>query len=67
MIKFFSLNVNGLRDVNKRMSFLQWLSHLSLDFVCLQEAHAVSHAECSSWFSPFGYQVVASLGSSHSC
>ena len=66
MATFVSLNVNGLRDSNKRLSFLQWLSHSAADFVCLQEVHAVSCAECQRWFSPFGYLVVSSPGSSRS-
>ena len=66
MATFVSLNVNGLRDPNKRLSFLQWLSHSATDFVCLQEVHAVSCAECQRWFSSFGYLVVSSPGSSRS-
>lgn len=55
MATFVSLNANGLRDSNKRLSFLQWLSHSAADFVCLQEVHAVSL---------FGYLMVSSPGSS---
>ena len=67
MASFITLNVNGLRDPNKRMSFLQWLSNLSVDFVCLQETHILSCAECESWFSSYGFMTVASPGSVHSC
>ena len=67
MARFLSLNVNGLRDVNKRMSLLQWLSQLNLDFVCFQETHVVSHSECLSWFSSYGFLTVVSPGSPHSC
>ena len=67
MARFSSLDVNGLRDVNKPMSLLQWLSHLNLDFVCLQETHVVSHSECLSWFSSYGFLTVASPGLVHSC
>ena len=66
MASFLSLNVNGLRDANKRAGLLQWLSHLSLDFVCLQEAHVLSPEECNSWFSSFGFLSLASPGSVHS-
>ena len=62
-----TINVNGLRDSNKRMSFLQWLGHLSVDFVCLQELHVSSCVECDLWFSSSGFSVVASPGSVHSC
>ena len=67
MASFLTLNVNGLRDTNKRLALLQWLSHLSLDFVCLQETHVLSPAECNTWFSSFGYLSLASPGASHSC
>ena len=67
MAIFVSLNVNGLRDSNKRLSLLQWLSHIGADFVCLQEVHAVSCAESQHWFSPFGFLVISSPGSTHSC
>ena len=67
MATFISVNVNGIRDANKRLSFLQWLSHLSADFVCLQECHVTSCAESSAWFAPYDFQAVSSPGSSHSC
>ena len=66
MFTLVTLNVNGLRDPNKRMSLLQWLSHLSLDVVCLQETHATSCGECVSWFSSYGFLVLSSPGSVHS-
>ena len=67
MASFLTLNVNGLRDANKRMALLQWLSHLSLDFACLQETHVTSVAECISWFSSYGFLSAVSPGSAHSC
>lgn len=66
MAHFFTLNVNGLRDQNKRLLFLQW-SHLSADFVCLEETHMSSESECSSWFSSSKFLSLASPGSVHSC
>lgn len=62
-----TLNANGLRDDNKRMGFLQWLSHLSIDFVCLQETHVLSADEANMWFSSYGWSSVVSPGSRHSC
>lgn len=67
MASFLTINVNGLRDLNKRLSFLQWLSHLAVDFVCLQETHVSSCSECDAWFSSYGFLTVASPGSAHSC
>ena len=49
------------------MSFLQWLSHLSADIVCLQETHVSSCAEADSWFSSYGFLALSSPGSVHSC
>lgn len=49
------------------MAFLQWLSHLSVDFVCLQETQVLSIDECSSWFSSYGFLAVCFPGSAHSC
>lgn len=65
MASFLTLNINGLRDPNKRLSFLQWLSHLSVDFVCLQETHILSCVECEAWFSSYGFMTFASPGSVH--
>ena len=62
---FLSLNVCGIRDANKRMSLMEWLSHLHVDIACFQETHAVSSAESSSWFSPFGFLAVSGLGTAH--
>lgn len=67
MASFLTINVNGLRDHNKRLSFLQWLSHLAVDFVCLQETHVSSCFECDSWFSSYGFLTVSSPGSTRSC
>ena len=48
------------------MSLLQWLSYLSLDFVAVQETHALSCVEATSWFSCYGYCAASSPGSAHS-
>ena len=66
-LSLVSVNVNGLRDADKRLSFLQWLSHHSPSVVCLQETHALSSDELSQWFSRFGFLCLGSFGSSHSC
>ena len=61
-----SVNVIGLRDGDKRLGFLQWLSHLSPSVVCLQETHAVSNDDLLSWFSRFGYLCAGSFGTNYS-
>ena len=61
-----SVNVNGLRDGDNRLGFLQWLSHLSPSIVCLQETLAVSSDDLLSWFSRFGCLCAGSFGTNHS-
>ena len=67
-ISIATLNVNGLRDANKRMSFIQWLVCLNYDVLCLQETRISSYAyaECSAWLSPEGYDCLISSGSNRS-
>ena len=65
MALFLTVNVNGLRDPLKRLTFGHWLSGLSADVVCLQELHCVSEDEVKCWFPSFS--VVASVGSHKSC
>ena len=62
-----SLNVSGLRDENKRLAVLQWISHLSLEYVCLQKTYVISLSESSSWFSSYGFSSVVSPGNVYSC
>ena len=66
-LKFVTLNVNGLRDANKRASLLHWLSHLSALIVCLQEVQVSSCSEGETWFLSHGFEVAVSPGSVHSC
>ena len=61
-----SVNANGLRDEDRRLGFLQWLSHLSPSVVCLPEKNAVLSVDLQSWFSRFGFLCAGSFGSVHS-
>ena len=61
-----TLNIYGLRDVNKRMGFIQWFLFQSWDILCLQECHVLSSEECAAWFSAAGYDSVVSPGSNRS-
>lgn len=65
MVLFHTINVNGLRDPLKRLSFCHWLSGLKSDAVCLQELHCVSEDEVRSWF--LSFSVVSSVRSNKSC
>jgi len=48
MVLFLTINVNGLRDPLKRLSFCHWLSGPKADVVSLQELHCVSEDEVKS-------------------
>ena len=56
LLKFASLNVNGLRSdgtrVPKRRKNFSWLKQLGLDIICLQETHSEENSEsiwCNEW------------------
>ena len=68
-LTILSLKANVLRDLDKRSGLRWWLSSLPghVDVVCLQEAHVVSPAEASLWFSSAGFTVASSPGSNRSC
>ena len=68
-VQIISLNVNGIRNSDRRAGLLLWLRSLAVvpDVVCLQEAHCVSDVECQSWFRSSGFQSVVSPGSQKSC
>ena len=68
-LSIITVNVNGLRDRDKRAGFMQWLRSLPspADVVCLQECHCVSVDEVSYWFPGSGLLCAVSPGSNHSC
>ena len=68
-LSIISVNVNDLRDRDKRAGFVQWLRSLPslADVVCLQECHCVSVDEVSFWFPGSGLLCAVSPGSNHSC
>lgn len=63
-----TLNVNGLRQADKRAGLIHWLRSLPyiVDVICLQEVHCVSILEGQSWFRHTGYSCAVSPGSNHS-
>ena len=68
-VSSIQLNINGVRNSDKRAGLLQWLRSLSVvpDVVCLQEAHCVSDVKCQSWFRSSGFHSVVPPGSQKSC
>ena len=65
-LKIATLNIHGLRDVNKRMSFIQWLHFVDWDGLSLQESYVTSKDECRASFSSAGYDSIVSPGSNRS-
>ena len=68
-LSVISINLDGLRDPDKRAGLIQWLHALPspVDIICLQECHCVSVEECSLWFPYSGLLCTVSPGSNHSC
>ena len=75
-LSLISINVNRLRDGNKRTGLLQFFrcrpkppppAPSLPDVVCLQEVHCVSKTEVRDWFRSSGFSVLTSPGSSRSC
>lgn len=62
-LSIVSINANGLRDLDKRSGFLQWLRSLPypVDVVCVQEAHCISVFECDSWFWSLAFCLLCPL------
>ena len=65
--KILTLNVQGLRDLNNRLVFIQWLNCVKPDIVCLQETHSTSIAEFKNWFTSTSYKCISSPGTARSC
>ena len=65
-ISIATQKINGLRDVNKSMGFIQWLHLLNYDVLCSQESYIISKEECCAWCSSAGYDSIISPGSNRS-
>ena len=60
--QIITLNVQGLRTAIHRDTLIQWLNCFRPEIVCLQETHATSIQEFSSWFAGTGYNCISSAG-----
>lgn len=65
MAVLISLNLNGLRDLQKREAVKHWLVSSPANLFCLQETHSTSEIELSSWFPSF--TCVSSPGTHKKC
>ena len=52
MIQLITLNVQGLRSLQNRQTFMSWVNCFGPDIICLQETHSTSEREFTGWFSP---------------
>ena len=73
--KFITINAQGLRGAESRLVFFQWLSCVDAHCVCVQETHATSAQEFSSWVEDYNARAAqhqkwcceSSPGSARSC
>ena len=73
--KFITINAQGLRGAESRLFFFQWLSCVDAHCVCVQETHATSAQEFSSWVEDYNARAAqhqkwccaSSPGSARSC
>ena len=74
-INILTINVQGLRGSESRAVFFQWLSCVAADFISVQETHATSIQEFSSWVEEYNARAPrhkklcckSSPGSARSC
>ena len=50
-LKLLTLNIQGLRSLENRLTLIAWLNCFQPSIVCLQETHSTSEKEFSDWFS----------------
>ena len=66
--QIITLNVQGLRTaIHRDVSLIQWLNCFRPEIVCLQETHATSIQEFSSWFAGTHFNCIYSAGTNRSC
>ena len=66
-VKIISLNVNGIRNSQKRNAIFSWLNDNNADIVFLQETHCNSEQDKTQWSSEWGGKCIWSTSSSSSC
>ena len=73
-IELITLNCQGLRNSDHRATLFSWLQCCRVDVLCLQETHAITEEEFTSWLSAAssdglngrGYKCVSSPGTNRS-
>ena len=64
-IRLISLNVNGIRDNNKRRTIFFWLKEQEADLYLLQETHCESQNDINNWSHEWGGEAFWSLGTNY--
>ena len=73
-LDIITLNCQGLRNSIHRDTLLSWLQCCRVDILCLQETHAITESEFTSWISSasaqglnnIGYHCISSPGANRS-
>ena len=59
-VNLMSLNVNGVRDKEKRLAIFDWLKEQNADVIFLQETHAESDEDILAWGKEWGGEFYSS-------
>ena len=61
-LRICSLNVNGIRDYNKRLQLFTWLRMKGYDIIFLQETHCCNYSDSKLWEKEWGGACLWSFG-----
>ena len=65
-LDLISLNVNGIRDREKRNSMFKWLKEQKADISFIQETHSINDNDITLWSKEWDGEIIASNGSNFS-
>ena len=65
-ISLISLNVNGIRDKEKRLTLFKWLQEKNTDLCLLQETHGECIEDVNMWCNEWGGTIYSAFGSNMS-
>ena len=68
-VKIYSLNINGLRSIEKQTHIKQFLKNTNLDILCLQETHIDTFylAKTIEKYISQDFRYIWSFGRVHTC
>lgn len=62
MVSIASINVNGLRNANKRQCILNWFNNKRFDILFLQETHCANAEEAHEWVKDWKGTTIGNYG-----